>query len=164
MAEAPCLPPRAGLRVSRPDSMLHEFPTTHRDEIIARTRAKVVARRAPRATDTKSIPFRGKYQDAFVATIEGASDIPAGNAPPQLIGDLRVSSASSTHIPGLNPSLIIRRPGLYPALPRPSAILGVTTLPGPTRRPCTSDARTDVGWRAARPERARLAAIQHAIE
>ena len=31
--------------------MLHEFLTLHRDEIIARTRAKVGSRNAPRATD-----------------------------------------------------------------------------------------------------------------
>jgi signal transduction histidine kinase len=76
--------------------MLHEFLTTHREEIIARTRAKVVARRSPRATEAElehGVPLflaqLGKTLRSEQGTAARPSSTEIGESAAQHGGELR---------------------------------------------------------------------------
>jgi signal transduction histidine kinase len=60
-------------------SMLHEFITANRDEIVARCRAKISSRPAPRATDLEiefGVPiFLDQLTDALRLTLQGNTEI-----------------------------------------------------------------------------------------
>ena len=58
--------------------MLHEFLTLHRDEIIARTRAKVATRIAPRPTDGEELVHGvSRFLDQLTETLRREQQTPA---------------------------------------------------------------------------------------
>src|SRR5690242_8375043 len=56
--------------------MLHEFVTTHREELLARARAKVAERLAPRATKRELESGVALFLDQLVQALQRSEDYP----------------------------------------------------------------------------------------
>lgn len=87
-------------------AMLHEFLTLHRDDIIARTRAKVAARTAPRATQTELEHGVSIFLDQLAATLRCEQGTPARVTGEEIArgaamhgGELRVRASRSRRSP-----------------------------------------------------------------